>query len=89
MGRRGQGEMAKAKVSADALPALSADGVLAPLRGGRVFPANKVVPQDFVFPVLVPPWGMRTFLFFRRNFYEAFDPAMATLTRSHHRLTNT
>jgi len=68
MGRRGQGEMAKAKVSADALPALSADGVLAPLQSGRVFPANKVVPQDFVFPVLVPHTGNEGIFVFQEEF---------------------
>jgi hypothetical protein len=80
MGRRGQREREKSLVSFDVLPALRADGVLAPLQSGRICPASKVVPQDFVFPVLVPPWGNEDFFVVRRIFYEASDPAMATLT---------
>ena len=66
MGRRGQGEMEKSKVSADVLPALRADGVLAPLRKRPDLPANKVVPQDHVFPVLVLRKENEGFFVFRR-----------------------
>ena len=66
MGRRGHGERGLPLVSGDVLPALKADGVLAPLRKWPDFPANKVVPQDFVFPVLVPREGNEDFFVFRR-----------------------
>jgi hypothetical protein len=61
------------------LPALRADGVLAPLGKWPDLPASKVVPQDFVFPVLVLRKENEGFFVFRRNVYEAFCPAMATL----------
>ena len=55
MGRRGQRETERSLVSADVLPALRANGVLAPNRvAGK--PANKVVPQKMYFLSLFPLW---------------------------------
>ena len=62
MGRRGQGEMAQARVSSDAMPALTGSRCAGTGLSGRVIPANKVVPQN-VDSVLVPQWGSEDFFY--------------------------
>ena len=81
MGRRGQRERLQSLVSTDALPALTGRRCVGTVMSGRIFPASKVVPQEFVFPVLVPPRGNEDFFVFRRFPYEK-EPrqAMAELT---------
>ena len=63
MGRRGQGEMANAKVSSDAMPALTGRRCVGTVIEAAVFSANKVVPQKCIFcPCSLR--GTRTFCLF-------------------------
>ena len=62
MGRRGQGEMAEARVSSDAMPALTGSRCVGTGQSGRSFPANKVVPQKSYFLSLFPQGNEDIFL---------------------------
>ena len=66
MGRRGQGEMAKARVSSDAMPALTGSRCVGTGVSGRK-PANKVVPQN-IHSVLVPHAGNGGIFLFREEY---------------------
>ena len=83
MGRRGQGEMERSKVSADVMPALRAT-VCWHRAEAAGKSANKVVPQDSVFLSLFPIGGAGIFLLERMDVYDKPRKTMATENGSHH-----
>ena len=66
MGRRGQGEMERSKVSSDAMPALTGRRCVGTVQRWSFYTANKVVPQNVLILSLFP-YGNKDFFISERS----------------------
>ena len=85
MGRRGQGEMAEARVSSDAMPALTGRRCVGTVQSGRIS-GKQGGTAEIVFSVLVPHGEQGLFYLAKEYSYdeEITGKAMVSLTTTTH-----